>query len=212
MKFGLWDHFDRSQTPFHKAIDERLAFLVAGDEAGFHAFHVAEHHCTPLNLVPVPGVYLGAVARLTKRMRLGPLCYLLPLYSPLRLLEEIAMLDNMSNGRLDIGVGRGVSPFELNYHNVDPETSREVFAEILDILEKGMTSDRLDHQGKRFSYKNVPIEVKPVQQPHPPIWYPSSNEPGSTFAGERGYNFMTLGPRSLAKKNIDAYKVAYAKR
>jgi alkanesulfonate monooxygenase SsuD/methylene tetrahydromethanopterin reductase-like flavin-dependent oxidoreductase (luciferase family) len=147
MKFGLWDHFDSSGRPFHKDIDERLAFLIAGDEAGFHCFHVAEHHCTPLNLVPVPGVYLGAVARLTSRMRLGTLCYLLPLYSPLRLIEEVAMLDNMSHGRLEIGVGRGVSPFELNFHNVDPETSREVFVEALEVLEKGMTSERLNHQG-----------------------------------------------------------------
>ncbi len=212
MKFGLWDHFDRGDRPFNKAIDERLAFLIAGDEAGFHAFHVAEHHATPLNLVPVPGVYLGAVSRLTQRMRLGVLCYLLPLYSPLRLIEEVAILDNMSDGRLEIGVGRGVSPFELNFHGVDPETSREVFLEALDVLVKGMTSDRLDHKGKRFTYTNVPIEVHPVQKPHPAIWYPSSNPEGSTFAGERGYHFMTLGPRSLAKKNIDAYKSAYAKR
>ena len=130
-------------------------------------FHVAEHHATPLNLVPVPGVYLGAVARLTTRMRLGVLCYLLPLYSPLRLIEEVAILDNLSHGRLEIGVGRGVSPFELNFHNVDPQTSREVFLEALDVLEKGMTSERLDHQGKRFTYKDVPIEVRCLQKPHP---------------------------------------------
>jgi alkanesulfonate monooxygenase SsuD/methylene tetrahydromethanopterin reductase-like flavin-dependent oxidoreductase (luciferase family) len=212
MKFGLWDHFDRGDRPFNKAIDERLAFLIAGDEAGFHAFHVAEHHATPLNLVPVPGIYLGAVARLTQRMRLGPLCYLLPLYSPLRLIEEVAILDNMSDGRLDIGVGRGVSPFELNFHNVDPETSREVFLEALDVLVEGMTKDRLSHQGKRFTYKDVPIEVRCLQKPHPPIWYPSSNAEGSAFAGERGYNFMTLGSRTLARKNIEAFKAAFAKR
>ncbi len=212
MKFGLWDHFDRGDRPFNEAIDERLAFLVAGDAAGFHGFHLAEHHCTPLNLVPVPGVYLGAVARLTKRMRLGTLCYLLPLYSPLRLIEEIAILDNMSNGRFDIGIGRGVSPFEMNFHNVDPETSREVFIEILDVLEKGMTTDRLDHRGKRYSYKAVPIEVRPLQNPHPPIWYPSSNPEGATFAGARGYNFMTLGTLDLARQNIDAFKTAYARR
>ena len=212
MKFGLWDHFDRSGRPFHKDMDDRLAYLIAGDEAGFHAFHVAEHHCTPLNLVPVPGVYLGAVARLTSRMRLGVLCYLLPLYSPLRLIEEVAMLDNMSHGRLEIGVGRGVSPFELNFHNVDPETSREVFLEALEVLEKGMQTDRLDHQGKRFQYKNVPIEVRPVQQPHPAFWYPSSTPDGATFAGERGYHYVTLGPMEIAKKNIEAYKAALAKR
>ena len=164
MKFGLWDHVDRSDRPFHKQLDERLAFLIRGDELGYHGFHVAEHHATPLNLVPVPGVYLGAVARLTSRMRISVLCYLLPLYSPLRLIEEVAILDNMSHGRLDIGVGRGVSPFELNYHNVDPETAREVFLEALDVLVKGMTQEKLDHQGKRFSYKSVPIEVRPLQQ------------------------------------------------
>ena len=79
--------------------------------------------------MPVPGVYLGALAKATKTIRLGPLVYLLPLYSPLRLIEEICMLDHLSHGRLEIGVGRGVSPFELNYHNVDHSKSREVFAD-----------------------------------------------------------------------------------
>ena len=212
MKFGLWDHVDRSDRPLARQFDERLAFLIAGDEAGFYAFHVAEHHATPLNMVPVPGVYLGAVARLTQRMRMGVLCYLLPLYSPLRLIEEVAILDTLSHGRLEIGVGRGVSPFELNYHGVDPATSREVFLEALEVLEKGMSNERLDHQGKRFTYKNVPIEVHCLQQPHPPIWYPSSAPEGAGFAGERGYNFMTLGSVELAKKNIDAFKAAYARR
>ena len=212
MKFGLWDHVDRSDRPLYRQLDERLAFLIAGDEAGFYAFHVAEHHATPLNMVPVPGVYLGAVSRLTSRMRFGVLCYLLPLYSPLRLIEEVAILDNMSHGRLEIGVGRGVSPFELNYHGVDPSTSREVFLEALDVLEKGMSNERLDHQGKRFTYKNVPIEVHCVQQPHPPIWYPSSTPDGATFAGERGYNFVTLGSRDQAKAAITAYTAALAKR
>ena len=212
MKFGLWDHVDRSDRPLARQLDERLAYLIAGDEAGFYAFHVAEHHATPLNMVPVPGVYLGAVARLTSRMRMGVLCYLLPLYSPLRLIEEVAILDNLSHGRLEIGVGRGVSPFELNYHGVDAATSREVFLEALEVLEKGMSNDRLDHQGKRFTYKDVPIEVHCVQKPHPPIWYPSSTPEGASFAGERGYNFMTLGSIEIAKKNIDAFKAAFAKR
>ena len=212
MKFGLWDHVDRNDRPLHRLLDERLAYLIAGDEAGFYGFHVAEHHATPLNLVPVPGVYLGAVARLTQRMRLGVLCYLLPLYSPLRLIEEIAILDNLSHGRLDVGVGRGVSPFELNFHNVDPETSREVFLESLDVLKAGWSNEKLNFEGKRFKYTNVPIEVHPFQKPHPPIWYPSSAPEGSAFAGERGYNFVTLGSYEVAKRNIDAYKAAYAKR
>ena len=83
MKFAVFDHVDRSDDPLAKQFDERLTYVAAADEAGFYCYHVAEHHATPLNMVPVPGVYLGAVARATKRIRLGPLVYLLPLYSPL---------------------------------------------------------------------------------------------------------------------------------
>ena len=113
MQVGLFDHVEHGERPLAPLFDERLQFAAAADEAGIYCLHVAEHHATPLNMVPVPGVYLGALARATKRMRLGPLVYLLPLYSPLRLIEEICMLDHLSHGRLEIGVGRGVSPFEL---------------------------------------------------------------------------------------------------
>ncbi|HEX3970498.1 MAG TPA: LLM class flavin-dependent oxidoreductase, partial [Stellaceae bacterium] len=119
MKVGLFDHVERSDRPLAQEYDERLEFLVAADQAGFYCAHVAEHHCTPLNMVPGPNVYLGALARLTKKIHFGPLVYLLPLYSPLRLAEEICMLDHLSKGRLEVGVGRGVSPFELKFNHVD---------------------------------------------------------------------------------------------
>src|SRR5882757_1388392 len=109
MKIGLFDHVEAADRPMATLLDERLTFAQAADEAGIYCLHLAEHHATPLNMVPVPGVYLGAVARATKRMRLGPLVYLLPLYSPLRLIEEICMLDHLSGGRMEVGVGRGVS-------------------------------------------------------------------------------------------------------
>src|SRR6266446_3103111 len=118
MKIGLFDHVEHGKRPLATLFDERLAFAQAADEAGIYCLHVAEHHATPLNMVPVPGVYLGAVARATKRMRLGPLVYLLPLYSPLRLIEEICILDHLSNGRLDFGVGRGIVPYEMAYFNL----------------------------------------------------------------------------------------------
>jgi len=114
MKFGIFDHVDTNGLPLSEILDKRLEYVKAVEDAGFYGYHVAEHHATPLNLVPVPGVYLGAVANATTKLRLGPLCYLLPLYSPLRLIEEIGILDHLCHGRLDVGVGRGVSPFELN--------------------------------------------------------------------------------------------------
>src|ERR1700681_584899 len=129
MKIGLFDHIEHGDRPLSTLFDERLRFAEAADAAGIYCLHVAEHHATPLNMVPVPGVYLGAVARATKRMRLGPLVYLLPLYSPLRLIEEICMLDHLSGGRLEVGVGRGVSPFELKYHKIEHEDSAQIFIE-----------------------------------------------------------------------------------
>src|SRR4051812_14599083 len=141
MKFGLFDHVEDAQRPLSTLFDERLTFAQAADEAGIYCLHVAEHHATPLNMVPVPGVYLGALARATKRMRLGPLVYLLPLYSPLRLIEEISMLDHLSHGRLEVGIGRGVSPFELKFHKVEHDDSRDIFIDAYKCLCAGLTSD-----------------------------------------------------------------------
>jgi len=212
MRVGLFDHIERSDRALATTFDERLAFAQLADEAGFYCLHVAEHHCTPLNMVPVPGVYLGALARLTKRLRFGPLCYLLPLYSPLRLIEEICMLDHLSRGRMEIGVGRGVSPFELNYHKVNHEDSRNIFLDAYECLIKGLTTDKLTHAGPYYTYTDVPMALRPLQGPHPAFWYGSSNEIGATFAGEQGMHFTANGGTAHAKVNINAYKAALAKR
>ncbi len=212
MKIGLFDHVEHGERPLATLFDERLTFVKAADEAGFYCLHVAEHHATPLNMVPVPGVYLGAVARATKRMRLGPLVYLLPLYSPLRLIEEICMLDHLSYGRMEVGVGRGVSPFELKYHKIEHEDSREIFIDAFNCVSAGLTTDKLSYSGPYYKFENVPIALRPLQQPHPAFWYGSSNATGSTWAGEHGMHFVTLGPMATAKANIDAFKAALAKR
>ncbi len=212
MKVGLFDHVEAADRPLATLFDERLTFARAADEAGIYCLHVAEHHATPLNMVPVPGVYLGAVARATKRMRLGPLVYLLPLYSPLRLIEEISMLDHLSHGRLEIGVGRGVSPFELKFHKVEHEDSREIFIDAFKCLSAGLVTDKLSYEGPHYKYEDVPIALRPLQKPHPAFWYGSSNTIGSTWAGEHGMHFVSLGPTPFAKTNIDAFREALAKR
>ena len=113
MKFGIFDYIDLRTEPLTRTYDERMVLLQAAEEAGFYGYHITEHHATPLSATPSPAVFLAAAARETKRIRLGALLFLLPLYHPLRLLEEFLMLDNLSKGRLDIGVGRGISPFEF---------------------------------------------------------------------------------------------------
>src|SRR5690242_21275031 len=112
MKFGVFDHMDSSGQPLAELFEGRLKLAEVYDRLGFYALHIAEHHSTPLGMAPSPSVFLALASRRTKRLRIGPLVYTLPLYHPLRLAEEICTLDQLSEGRLELGVGRGVSPLD----------------------------------------------------------------------------------------------------
>lgn len=213
MQYGLFDHIDLAgDRPLAQQYDERLQLVAAADAAGFYAYHVAEHHATPLNTVPAPGIYLGAVARATKRIRMGPMVYLLPLYSPLRMIEEISILDHLSHGRAEIGVGRGVSPYELGFHKVDAGKSREIFIDAFDCMIEGLTHDRLSYHGPFYDYDDVPVVLHPLQQPYPAMWYGSSNTVGAQWAGQRGLHFASNGATEVARANIAAYVAALAAR
>src|SRR6202162_6673495 len=98
MNLGVFDHMDSSLPPLDRFFEAPLKLVEAYDRAGFYGYHVAEHHATPLGVAPSPGVWLAAVAQRTKRLRFGPLVSLLPLYHPLKLLEEICMLDQINGG------------------------------------------------------------------------------------------------------------------
>jgi alkanesulfonate monooxygenase SsuD/methylene tetrahydromethanopterin reductase-like flavin-dependent oxidoreductase (luciferase family) len=113
---------------------------------------------------------------------------------------------------MEVGVGRGVSPFELKYHKIEHDDSREIFIDAFNCVSAGLTTDTLNYSGKHYQYENVPIALRPLQQPHPAFWYGSSNTIGSTWAGEHGMHFVSLGPTPFAKTNIDAFKQALAKR
>lgn len=213
MKVGLFDHIEDAGRPLSTLFDERLQFYSAADRAGFYAVHLAEHHCSPINMVPVPGVFLGALARETKRIKLGTLVYLLTLTSPLKMIEEICMLDHLSNGRLEVGIGRGVSPFELNYHKVAFDESRDIFIDAYRCILAGLTGgETFSYEGKHFTYKDVPVALRPLQKPYPGIWYGSSNATGSTWAGEQGLHFTANGPTRMAAENIATFKAALATR
>ena len=171
MQFGVFDHMDRSAVPLDRFYTDRLRLMEEYDRCGFYGYHVAEHHATPLGVAPSPGVWLAAVAAHTKQLRFGPLVYLLPLYHPLKLLEEICMLDQMSGGRMMLGVGRGISPIELRYYGIDPDAAPAMYAEALEVILRGMTCKELTFQGTHYNYDKVPMELAPFQRPHPPLWY-----------------------------------------
>lgn len=203
--FGLFDWIDRGQKPLQQLYEERLRLIAAAEAAGFFCYHLAEHHHTPLGMAPSPALFLTAAARQTQRIRLGPLVYLLPLYHPLRLLEEICMLDHLSGGRLELGVGRGVSPYELACFGVDANVSRQMFHEAMAVLTAGMTQERLTFVGRYYQYRDVPIEIQPLQRPYPPLWYPTHNPESLQYAARHGYNFVGLGSAALVRRQVEEY-------
>lgn len=209
MQFGLFDHLDRNDRPDAAVYEDRLKIVEAAERAGFAGYHLAEHHMTPLGLAPSPSVFLSAVAQRTSRIRLGPLVFLLPLYHPLRLIEEICMLDHLSGGRLELGVGAGVSPYEVGYYGVG-EDKHEIYRETLDVLIGGLTNERLNFDGRHHSFADVPMVMRPLQKPMPPLWAGVGSEEGMVFAARHGMNAMGLGPteriRSIAAFYRDAWE------
>ena len=208
VEFGVFDHLDRGEAPLGELFAGRLALVEAYDAAGFRTYHVAEHHATSLGMAPSPGVFLAAVAQRTRRLRFGPLVYILPLYTPLRLIEEICMLDQMSGGRFELGVGRGISPYELAYCNLNFLEAAEIYEESLQVILAGLGSKTLTHLGKHYQYRGVPIELEPVQRPHPPLWQGVTSIDSALGAAKRGANAVSHGPIAGVRPIAEAYLAA----
>lgn len=210
MKFGIFDHMDQAGPAANRQFNDRLALAELYEQAGFYAYHVAEHHVTTLGLAPSPLLYLAAVSQRTRRMRIGPLVLPLPLYNPLRLYEEICMLDQISNGRLELGVGKGISPHELAAFGLDPATAQARFQESLDMLRKAFSAESLDHHGEHFSVADVPLPMKPCQNPHPPMWYGVLHPASAGWAARHGMNIVCgAGPVEEIKAVVKAHGEAW---
>jgi alkanesulfonate monooxygenase SsuD/methylene tetrahydromethanopterin reductase-like flavin-dependent oxidoreductase (luciferase family) len=209
MDFGIFDHVDASGAPLAQFYDDRLKIVEAYDRAGFSCYHVAEHHATPLGLAASPTVYLAAVAQRTRRLNFGPLVYTLSLYHPLRLIEEICMLDQMSRKRFQFGVGRGISPLETAAFGVDPKERMERYDEIRQILMRGLTQPAVDFEGKHYVFKNVPMELAPFQKPHPPIWVGLAHAESAERAARNRHNFVSLQTAAETRVLTDAYRAAW---
>ena len=191
LEFGVFDHLDRNDLPLREYYEQRLKVIEALDRSGFYAYHVAEHHFTPLGMAPSPSVFLSAIAQRTTRLRFGTFVYALPVHHPLRVLEEICMLDHLSGGRLEIGFGRGSVPFEISYYGQNAEERQEIYAERLELILKAFTVKNLTWKGRYDQFENVPMEMESFQKPHPPLWYGAHSPDSAERAARKGLNIVT---------------------
>ena len=192
LEFGLFDWIDVSPGASPSEVyDGRLRLLAEADKGGFAVYHLAEHHGTPLGLAPSPAVFLAAAARETTRIRLAPTTFIVPLYDPLRLVQEMAMLDQLSHGRLEIGVGRGSSPLEAAMYGLAPPETAERFDRLMPALLEALETGVFRRPGAEGAAgEPIPLHVPVHQRPHPPLWYPSSNPASIPRLGEQGYNVL----------------------
>ncbi|MGY3238554.1 alkanesulfonate monooxygenase SsuD/methylene tetrahydromethanopterin reductase-like flavin-dependent oxidoreductase (luciferase family) [Bradyrhizobium sp. USDA 4472] len=203
---GIFDHFDDSGRNITEQYADRLMLAEAYDRLGFYAYHLAEHHCTPHGRSPSPNVFLSSVIQRTRRLRVNQLVMLLNLYHPLRAFEEICMLDHLSNGRLEVGIGRGSLPMELTYFGVNPDVASSRYEEASQILVNAMNGGILNYRGQHFVLDDVPLTLASHQRPHPPTWVATNRPESAGWAAANGANLACVGPSSVVRKVTDVFR------
>ena len=245
MKFGFhtqinnWQH-EASHTQMLDQIREQVQLC---EQLGFDAIWLGEHHLNPEGLgnSPNPILFAADLASRTSRITIGFACITATMWHPLRLAEDIALLDHLTEGRIEVGFGRGgrpsdTMPFNVNADPRNEERNRELFTEIIDTVMEAWTNEFFSHQGPNytlppkgqphhlFQASEVPHVVdgqvtklmlvpKPYQQPHPPIWMMVSSEPTARLAAERGYSAMAAGTATdVLRDLVEVYATVRSER
>jgi alkanesulfonate monooxygenase SsuD/methylene tetrahydromethanopterin reductase-like flavin-dependent oxidoreductase (luciferase family) len=200
VEFGIFDHLEGiAGTPIHQLLQDRLELIKLADAAGFRGYHLAEHHGTDLCMAPNQEIFLAAAAQATTQIRVGPMIKILPVHHPLRVIEDICLLDQLTQGRVDYGVGRGIAAIEHFWFEGDWFESHERFDEALELILQGLRSGVVAGTGKHYQFPEISVSSAPFQKPNPPFWYPGN----PVTAGKFGLNLLWPGP--IPQEAFDLY-------
>lgn len=185
MKFGL---FGGPRTEGYRAY---IDAVVEAEALGYHGNFLVEHHFTGIGQVSASLSLLTFLAARTATIRLGTAVVVLPWHNPILVAEQAATLDQLSNGRLDFGVGKGYRPNEFDGFCIPVEEANERFEEAMDVIKKAWTANgRFSHRGKRWHYENIVVEPPPLQRPHPPLWLAAGKPDSLEYAARHGYRLF----------------------
>jgi luciferase family oxidoreductase group 1 len=190
MDFGTFHLFETIDSTETAAVHDQIDLMIAAEDLGFSSVWAAEHHFSEYGVCPSPILALAAVARQTKTLRLGTGIVVLPFHDPLRVAEELAFVDHLSNGRLEVGVGRGYRPRELEGFGVDPLESRAITNEALEIIRQAWTEKIVEHDGEHFKVRGVSVYPRPFRDPHPPVYLGSLSAETFPLVGKLGVNLL----------------------
>src|ERR1700751_2699243 len=165
MKFGVFDQNDRSGLPLADQYENRLSLAELYDRLGFHCFHMSEHHGTSLSMTPSASLWMAALTQRTRPLKLCPLVYLLPTDHPARLFEEIGILDQLSGGRFEFGIGRGASPHELDALGIPSAKAASMYAEAFETIRRCFTQESVTTAGEFWGLKDYVVGMEPLPRP-----------------------------------------------
>ena len=202
--FGLFDHIeDIPGTPTHQLFKDRLALIKEAEQGGLTTFHLAEHHGGDLCMAANQEVFVAAASQITSTIRIGPMVKLLPLHHPVQILEDMCVADQLTEGRLDYGVGRGAVPAEHGWFSTDYKQAREKFTDTLGIIADALRTGTISSENSKFyDFGPMPLYTKPYQE-HIPFWYPGN----PVTAGKHGMSLMWPGP--IDERSYEAYVEAW---
>ncbi len=204
LEFALWDAVSDASGDAVVAdvYDDHIRLAQRLEELGFHSYFVIEHQNSPVGRITAPSVYLTAVARATSKLRVGAMIWQLPFYNPLRLAEEVAMLDQLSRGRVEFGTGVGVHEHEFIRWGVDYYQRTAMSQEVLELVKMAWTQEEVTYEGKYFHFDEALPNPKPFQKPYPPIWAAVHSDASVEYAARNNYHMA---------KNLDTDDVCVGK-
>jgi alkanesulfonate monooxygenase SsuD/methylene tetrahydromethanopterin reductase-like flavin-dependent oxidoreductase (luciferase family) len=192
LEFAIWDGFgayEMATSPVAADVyDRHIAEAQRAEELGYAYYFTIEHQNSHVGQITAPSVYLCAVARHTSRLRIGTMIWQLPFYNPMRLAEEVAMLDHLSRGRVEFGTGIGVAEHEFIRWKLPFYERREMSREALQIIVKAWTEDTVTYEGKYWQFDEALPVPKPYQRPHPPIWVAAHSPASLEYAAQHNYH------------------------
>ncbi|MEM7469533.1 MAG: LLM class flavin-dependent oxidoreductase [Pseudomonadota bacterium] len=209
MKFGIAADFRNPvkwRRPFPDLYQEVLDQMVLAESLGFHNCWLTEHHFTEDGYNPSLLGAASAIAARTKTIRIGSFILLLPFLHPVRAAEDVALVDIISNGRFDFGVGQGYSFHEFNGFCIDRATRGARYRESMSIIKQLFTEEQVSFDGEFTQIKDVRLSPKPVQQPYPPIWVGARGPKAIKRAARDGHNLIATFGKDPAPLYVETQK------
>lgn len=208
--FALWDAvggYTGAGVVMADVYDEHIQLAQRIEELGWHSYFVIEHQNSFVGRITAPSVYLTAVARATSTLRIGAMMWQLPFYHPMRLAQEVAMLDHLSRGRVEFGTGIGVHEHEFVRWGADFYQRAAISEEVIKLVKMAWTQDEVTFDGKYFHFDEALPQPKPFQKPYPPIWAAVHSDMAVEFAARNNYNVsQNLDTDEVVARKFDLFR------